>query len=52
MKRLTLLVAFLCFGLAANIVVHNQNEDLEAGVSAAGLLEEVEAQGVRHHAEA
>ncbi len=39
-----ILIGFLCFGIAANIVVHNQEEDLAAGVSAAGLLEGVEAQ--------
>ena len=42
--RIMILLGILCFGIAANIVVHNQSEDLEAGVSAAGLLEEVEAQ--------
>ena len=42
--RVMILLGLVCFGVAANILVHNQNEDLEAGVSAAGLLEEVEAQ--------
>ncbi len=42
--RIMILLGFICFGIAANIVVHNQSEDLAAGVSAAGLLEGVEAQ--------
>ena len=42
--RIMILLGFLCIGIAANIVVSNQNEDLAAGVSAAGLLEGVEAQ--------
>lgn len=39
-----ILLGFLCFGIAANIVVNNEKEDLAAGVSAAGLLEGVEEQ--------
>ncbi|WP_049945356.1 sortase [Butyrivibrio sp. AC2005] len=42
--RIMILLGFICIGIAANIVVHNQQEDLAAGVSAATVLEGVEAQ--------
>lgn len=42
--RIMILLGLLCFGIAANIVVNNQKEDLAAGVSAASLLDKVEDQ--------